>query len=295
MSDTTLFLVTIIPATVLLGIVDVLVRKVLKPQQVNEQLLLSFEYFGTAAITIVFLFFSGIPEIQPGFWSAAVATILLNAFAGWAWYAAFKREEASLISPLRLLTPPLVIVTGFFILGEQPSFGGIAGILLTVVGLWFFFDAEARFSRIRFLEVVKRRGVLLGIYGAVSFAFSLPFDKKVVITSSSVFAVVVVFAGIGLINFAIALARRRANPLRLFTPENRRTMITLPFVHAAASFLSYAALNYALVAYVGSIKRLWSLWAVIFAGAFLKEGNIKEKMVATFVMLAGIAVTVIFG
>lgn len=295
MSDTALFLLTILPATVFLGVVDVLVRKILKTQRVNEQLLIAYEFIGTSVILSVPLFIRGVPEIQAGFWSAALASIFLNGFAVWGWYEAFKREEASLISPLRLLTPPLVILTGFLILGEVPSWGGAAGILLTIVGLWFLVTNEAHADRMRFRDVVRRPAVLLGLYGAVSFAVSLPFDKKAVITSSALFAVAVTFAGTALINFLIALFRRRRNPLLLFGSEHRVTLAVLPFVHAAASYLSASALNYALVAYVGSAKRLWSLWAVIFAGAFLKEGNIKKKLIATLIMFVGIAVTVLFG
>lgn len=295
MSDTALFLITILPATVFLGFADVLVRKILKAPRVNEQLLISFEYLGTAVILAIPLMLRGLPLVQPGFFAAAAVTILLNTFAAWAWYEAFKREEASLISPLRLITPPLVILTGFLVLGEVPSIAGALGILLTVVGLWFLFDAEARFQNIRLRDLVRRRGVLLGFYGAISFAFSLPFDKKTVTTSSALFAIIVSFTSIAIINFLIAFLRRRRNPLTLVKPENRKALFMLPFVHAVASILSYSALNYALVAYVGSVKRLWSLWAVLFAGAFLKEGNILKKIIATLIMLAGIALTVVLG
>lgn len=69
----------------------------------------------------------------------------------------------------------------------------------------------------------------------------------------------------------------------------------IPFVHAAASILTYAAMQYSLAAYAASVKRLWPLWTILLSGALLKEGNIKKKILATVIMLAGIALTVILG
>ncbi len=295
MSDTVLFLLTILPASFLLGLNDVLVRKILRRDHMNEQTLVAYEYVATAVVLGAILLVTGVPAFQPGFWSAIAVTVPLNIFAVWAWYEAFRREEASFVSPLRLLSPPITILTGFFVLGESPSAGGVIGILLTVCGLWALLYGEANAHRIRLRGVLTRPGVLFGLYGAISFAFSLPFDKKVVGASSALTAVTLIFLGVGVGNIVIALLRRNRRTLTLFTRENRGTLAALPLVHALASFLSFAALNYALVSYVSSVKRLLSLWAVILSGAFLKEGNIRRKLAATGIMLAGVAVTVFFG
>lgn len=61
------------------------------------------------------------------------------------------------------------------------------------------------------------------------------------------------------------------------------------------SILCAQGLNYALVAYAASIKRLWSLWAVLFSSVVLREKNIGRKVMATGIMIAGILVTIIFG
>ncbi len=295
MTYTALFLFLMIPGTLFLGINDVLVRRALRSGKSSSQLLLIYEFGVVALILSIPLMFTGIPEIQPGFWSAAGITIILNIFAQWAWYSAFAREEASFISPLRLITPPLVILTGYLILHETPSLTGTVGILITIVGLWLLVQGEAKDKQFRFRDMMRRPGVLLALWGAVSFAISLPFDKKVVITSSSLFAVVVVFAGLALGSAIIFLLRRGKQGARLDFYENRRVLLLIPFVHTAASLLTYAALQYSLVAYAASVKRLWSLWAVLFAGAFLKEGNIARKIVATIIMLVGIALTVVLG
>lgn len=114
MTTTLLFLTLMIPGTFLLGLNDVLVRRLLKSGAIREQLLVTYEFIGVFVVLAVPLLIQGVPEIKPGFWSAILITAVLNIFAQWAWYTAFRKEEASLISPLRLLTPPLVLLTGFY-------------------------------------------------------------------------------------------------------------------------------------------------------------------------------------
>jgi len=137
--------------------------------------------------------------------------------------------------------------------------------------------------------------MLLGLWGAISFAISLPFDKQAVVTSSALFAVTVLFFGVGLGNLLLAFFRSRKKPLKLDFSKEWRTALFLPFVHGLASFLTYSSMSYALIAYNASVKRLWSFWAVVLSGKFLKEGNINRKLAATLIMLLGIAVTLVLG
>lgn len=295
MNSISIFLALMIPGTFFLGLNDVLVRKVLGRSRVNEQALLAFDTIGTSVILGVPLLISGIPVIKPGFWSALAVTAVLNIFAQWAWYAGFKREEASIISPLRLLTPPLVILTGFFVLGEKPSLLGLVGIAITVFGLWELMRGETMNTRTSWFAVMRRPGVLLGLWGAFSFALSFPFDKKIVVASSPLFAVTIAFFIVGLANgligFALQGKKRFFDGLR----DQWTTIAILPFVHGLAALMSYAALPYALAAYAASVKRLWSFWAVILSGSFLKERNFNKRIFATVLMFTGILVTLFLG
>lgn len=169
--------------------------------------------------------------------------------------------------------------------------------MVTVIGLWLLLKSEANSNGRPLLHVIKQPSVLLGIWGAVSFAVSLPFDKKAVVTSSALLTVVLAFLGVGLGNAIINLFLNRRNQKRsgLDFKSHGGLLIALPLIHSLASFLVFSALSYSLVAYAGSAKRLWSLWAVILSGKFLKEHNIKRKLLATIIMLAGIAVTIFYG
>lgn len=296
MTNTLLFLLLMIPGTFFLGVNDILIRKVLRRDAMDQQLLLSLDFIGSALILSVPLFIFGIPELKSGFWSAFLIAVVLNVFAQWAWYTAFKKEEASLVAPLRLLTPPLVLLTGYFVLVEQPSLGGILGIFITIGGLWFLLDSEAKFKDVQLLSVLKRPGVLLGLWGAISFAISFPLDKKAVVASSPLFLAALALLVVGIINFIIGyLMHHRDGHFFAGLKDSWRVIIFIPFVHAAGSFLTYAGLNYALAAYAASVKRLWSMWTVLLSGKLLEEKNIFKKVVSIAIVLGGIFIIVFLG
>jgi len=293
--NTFLFLLLMIPGTFLLGVNDVLVRKVLRGGTFHQQLLLGIDFLGSAIVLIVPLAIVGIPEIKPGFWEAFTATVILNIFAQWAWFAAFKKEEASLIAPLRLLSPPFVILTGFLVLGEKIALAGAIGIFITIFGLWFLGHSEKRLNKGKLINFLKRPGVILGILGALLFAVSLPFDKKAILTSSPIFFIVIAFTFVGLANMMIGFLSSGRQVFFADLKHNWKTIIYLPFVHGLASWLTFSALLFAPAAYASSVKRLWSLWAVILGGAFLNERNISKRLIAVLIVLGGIAITVFLG
>jgi len=290
-----LFLGLIIPATVLLGIYDTLARKILKTG-LDPRIVLAITFCFSGLLLFIVSLIVGFPEINPGFWKFFTATVLMNTFAQWFWFKAFAKEDASLISPFRLISPPFMIVAGLVFLGEKTSLFGAVGIFITVLGMFFLLHEEALIENKSFFEIIKRPGVLFAIIGAISFAITLPLDKGAIVRSSALFFSGIAFFSVGFLNILISL---------LFKEWDRKIISKLGkikkefpifiIIHAFGTFLAMEALNYALAAYAGSVKRLTSLWAVLIGGKFLKEKNIFRKAMATIIMLAGIAVTLLFG
>lgn len=294
MNDSVLFLSLMLPGTLFLGLYDILLRKLLKERTINERFLMGINYTIEGIFFLLILFSVGVPEIKEAFWFAFGATLALGIFSQWFWFRAFAEEEASLISPIRLITPPLVILTGFFILGELPSVWSAIGIFITIIGLFVLLRSEARYKKISLKKIIKRKGVLFAVIGAVAFAFSFPFDKQAVISSSGLFVVAAIAPALGIISIVIS---RLKKPLL----DNVRTLsgkwhsvIVIMVVHALGFVLATVSLQYALAASASSVKRLLSFWAVLFSGKLLQEKNIGTKIFATVIMLLGIVITLLF-
>lgn len=296
MSDFLLFLVFMIPGTIVLGVSDILVRKILVKNAVKEESLLGLVFILAGFFLAGTLPFIGLPEIIPGFWLAFAITASLNIFGQLAYYKAFKREEASLVAPFRLLTPPLVILTGFLVLREALSPSGIAGIFVITAGLAFLLRTEALFTRANVKEVIFRPGIILAILGALLFAVAFPFDKKAVLLSSAIFFSALYLIAIGSVYLALSFLFLKQNPFLLLVSEKtRRDAFLLILAQASGMFLTTNALNFAFVAYAASVKRLWSFWTVLLSGKFLQEKNIGRKLLAVLIMLLGIAIITVWG
>ena len=290
-----LFLGLMFVGTFFLGLNDVLQRRYLL-RGVNEQILLGFAWLIVGAISFLSLFIFGIPEIKAGFWPALGATVVLNIISQNVFVRALKLEEASIIGPLRLLTPPFVIITGFFVLNEVPNLWGVMGILTTVVGIWLLFPPERSVGTARnFLKNLSRPGVLLGILGALLFALSFPFDKKAVITSSAPFLTVISFSVVGSSTIILSSFRRDFRNELGKVWVWKRELLFLGFILTLGALLTSQALNYSFASYAASAKRIWAFWTVLLAGRFLLEKNIGRRLLASAVMFSGIIITVFWG
>jgi drug/metabolite transporter (DMT)-like permease len=291
MQTSLIFLALMLSGTFFLGYNDVQRRKYLT-QGINEQVLLVAIQIVSGALLLPLLILFGMPVIKEAFWPAFVGTTVLNLISQNLFIRAFKLSEASQIAPLRLLIPPLVVVTGFLFLGEKASLTGIAGILVTVIGLWILLFPNVTISRAGFANVLRDRGVVYGLIGSVLFATSFPLDKETVISSSAVFATSTAAIVVGVLTWLINQLQDR-----MFTHRLTNAVVNTPgalfftsLSYAAGIVLTNAAFNYALAAYASSLKRLAALWTVILAGTFLKE-RVGARLVATAIMFAGILLT----
>lgn len=292
-----IFLLLMVAGTFFLGAQDVFQRKYLR-DGINQQFLLGIAWIAGGAMLLPALFYYGTPKIMPGFWSALLVTAALNVISQSVFIRAFALSEASLIAPLRLLTPPLVILTGFFILGEAPTFAGAAGIVITMAGLWLLLSSENNFVfRGAFTKVFTDQGILWGIIGATLFAFSLPFDKKAVVASSALFFSVLVhmIVGLAVVSGSVAFSKNFRGGFWQNLHLWRGKLLLIGLFIALGGFMTNQALNYSLVAYAASLKRLWSFWTIVLAGSILQERRAGRRFLATAVMFSGIIITVVWG
>lgn len=279
--------------TFALGVGDVLRKKYMK-EGLDDQVLLVISLFFTGMLLLPLLLLVGIPEIKEGFWRAMVITVLLNLISQNLFIRAFKLSDASLIAPLRLIIPPLVIVTGFLFLRETPSLVGAMGIFVSMLGLWLLLTSGKTDGEDKSPAWYRDRGVLYGLAGSVLFSISFPFDKIAVVNSSTLFATWLMFTTLGLVTFLIHSIRNRKFPglvAASFTQHFKANML-VSLCSSIGIGLTNHALNYSFAAYASSLKRLQALWTVIIAGRFLQEKEMQRRIVATVIMFVGIALSV---
>ncbi len=286
----TLFILLMLSGTFVLGYNDILRKKYLVAG-VHEQALVIAPFLLSGAMLLTICALTGLPHLYAPFWPVFSATVALNIVSQYLFIHAFKASDASTIAPLRLIIPPLVIVTGFIFLNEKPDAQGVLGILTTVIGLWILLFADKQKS---FKHVLKDRGILMGLAGSVLFAISFPLDKQAVLLSSGLFFAGAISFAVGLCTLLLIQIRERGFAGHMLTELKQRpaAFALLSVTWGIGAFLTNEALNYSLAAYAASFKRLQALWTVVLSGHFLGEKGLTRKLFATVIMLAGIAITV---
>lgn len=291
MSNSVIFLISMVSGTLLIAFEDIFLKKNLTAG-LPERLMLVLNWGGAGVLFALILPLFGLPEIKSGFWSALSITLLLNIIGQYFWYRAFNLSQVSLIAPMRLLIPVFVLGTGFLILGEVPTQGGFIGLIITIMGLFLLMLSEEADLR---QTIFSDSGIRFAYLSVLCFAVSFPFDKKAVVLSSPIFFATLMFLSVGLIQLIIFLSRDQFKNYYRLLHFQRKSLFYNIFFKATGGFLTIFSLQFALVSYASSIKRLQSLWTVILSGRFLGEKNIGRRVLATVVMLLGVATTVIFG
>lgn len=265
-------------------------RKRYLNQGINDSHLLVVSFIIGGLILCIPLFYFGIPRILPAFWLAAMVSTSLGTISQQLYFRAYSLSEASLVAPLRLITPPLVILTGFLVLGEKPTLVGSLGIFVTVLGLWFLLFPNMRPS----LHLEK--GALYGLAACTLFALEFPFGKLMIVSSSALFVSATLLPAVGVLTLLWCQLLDRTFTKRLLMAAGRTPIqfLALSATFSIGVLLTNQALNYSLTAYAASLKRLQAVWTVFFSGRLLREKDTIKRLLAALTMFVGIILSVVF-
>ncbi|MCK5122949.1 MAG: EamA family transporter [Candidatus Pacebacteria bacterium] len=263
-------------------------------KNINEYLVAWSLRFFAALFLIPLLLFIEIPELNNQFWTALLVSGGLKAITTVLFIKALKYSDISIVSPIIAFTPLFLLITSPLIIGEFPKTLGFIGILLIVVGSYFLKIKEKKKGYlIPFKALFKERGAQLVIIVAFLWSITSNFDKIGVQNSSPIFWAVSANIFISLVLFPAILTKPRRN-LKQIT-GNFKTLVPMALFSALALVFQMIAIELILVVYVISIKRLSILMNVLWGYLIFKEKGIKERLVGTVIMIAGIFLIALFG
>ena len=131
----------------------------------------------------------------------------------------------------------------------------------------------------------------------VAFFWSLAgnTDKLGVLHSSSAFWGASVKTGVALFMLPVVLINSRKNRKRVPSPETQKknkkawiVLLIVPLILTVNIICNMEAYKLTLAINVVSVKRLCSLFSVLLAWLVLGEKNIRQRMGAAIVMVAGV-------
>ena len=219
---------------------------------------------------------------KPDFWTLLAWSGALNVVAYVLYIRAFRLSDASLVAPLVLLTPVLMLFTSPIMTGEHAPPMGVFGVLFTVLGVGLLDADRANGRRFNFHVFVRDKGARMMIGTALIWSVTANIDKLGVRASTPLVWITAVTIVISFCALLYWVAGRRAAP----SAFDLRSAIGAGSAMAFVNTLQMWALTVLFTPYVIAIKRLSALFTVLASGRVLKEES-SGRLLGAAVMLVG--------
>jgi len=211
----------------------------------------------------------------------------LNAVAYYFFVRAFRLADASLVAPIVLTTPALLLVTSPIMVGEHVPPLGAFGVLLCVAGAVVLAMSEPGATKRASLSAfVRDPGARAMLATASIWSVTANIDKLGVRASSPLLWIAALSDAIALLSIAALLLGGGSRPAswRALAPA-----LAAGIANALGNGVQMFALTVLPVPYVIAVKRMSALFTVGAAAVMLKE-DIRGRLLGAAIMLAGAGV-----
>lgn len=206
---------------------------------------------------------------------------------------ALKREDLSYTAPLNAFVPVFTLGIAMLFLHESPPSLGLLGIALIVVGAYVI---SIKPERIHWYDPLRRlftsAGALLSLGVAFCYAINTVLMKVLSNDGYGAFVILYVTTLAGwllLVNVPIT----KMQELRDLEKSDRLAVLGGSLGSFAGSFFHILALANTYASYAVSVRRSDSIISVLLGWRYLKEKNIRVKLIGSLIMTTGAIVMVL--
>ena len=245
-------------------------------------------------VPLLFLFYPHIPhDIPSDLWKILIVLVPLDVTATVLYQISIKTAPLSLSLPLLAFSPVFILVTGWVILGENPSGIGKAGVLLVGIGAYILNLEKVKKGLFEpIFAIFRYKGTFLMFVVAIIYSINSVLGKKAVLLVNPLFFSWFYFLILSLVLFPISLFFE--NPVKNWkkTPV---LSVAIAVTYGLMIVFHFQAVRLVDVAYMISVKRfslvLGSLWGVLFLG----EGFPARRIIGSLIMFVGVVLIVVGG
>ncbi len=198
-------------------------------------------------------------------------------------YRSLREGELSEVTPVSVLLPVFNICSSFLVLHELPTFFGLIGIILTVIGTYVLLTDVPRKDRRRY-----NLPVLFMVISILCLAIGSTLDKVAIEASTPVFYSFVNTLGGAIVFLILAFVYREQRELVRMT-KMFWTLCMLGVVLAVAFVAFTSAFALGPTSYALAIRSGGYLIAALWGVLFLKESLSRRKIFAFVLFVAGTA------
>jgi drug/metabolite transporter (DMT)-like permease len=202
---------------------------------------------------------------------------------------ALQISPMSLCIPFMAFTPVFLIVTGYVMLGELPSWIKLLGVGLIVVGSLLMHRrlfAEGLVAPLK--AILQEKGSRYILLVALILSITNPIEKQLVTMSDPLTQAFSYCIGLCVLFGILAWARRA--DCRVVMRTTPKWAVLAGVMDAAALLLQFFTYSYLAVVITISIKRAGIVLSVLAGWLIFRERQISDKLIAASVMLGGVLI-----
>ncbi len=265
---------------------DALVKK--STEDSNEYVVAWLRLIFTLPLLLIFLPFIPFPELDRDFYTAFFLALPVEVITIVLYAKALKASPMSLTLPFLSITPVILILISYLILGEKVSLWGGAGIILITCGSYILNLKEVRKGVLEPFRAIRReKGSVLMIIVAILYSFTSSLGKMAIEHSSPLFFGITYYIALSMLLTPAGLWMGKGH-IKVFASEGKyKTMMMSGFFNAAMVATHMEAMKLTKVAYMISVKRVSMLIAILYGYLIFKERGIKVRAVGAVLMLIG--------
>lgn len=273
--------------SVLSGLGDAIEFALMKKLKgISSSIVVWVQYAFALPFLAVLLYFNYPQKINNNVYWIAILNGLLLIVTTYLLFKATKISDLSVSMPMLSVTPLFLIFTSYFMVNELPTFYGLIGIFLIVIGAYAMHVKDYKMGFFYpFRELFKNKGSLYVLVVAFLFSIAANLGKIGILNSSPIFYsfAVYLFVSIVMIPLVTINFNKKIKEIRSNLEYLALLGISSGFMMVASAY----AMLIAIVPYVISLKRSSAIFAIFFGYFYFNEKNIKNALIGTFIMLVG--------
>jgi drug/metabolite transporter (DMT)-like permease len=236
----------------------------------------------------VFVLWKGLPVIRPGFWLACLSFAVCQTISTMALSKALKLSQISMVTALWKVSLLVLVILGYFTLKERPTILGIAGILISMGGVYLLNVNRAHIAWWAPLAVLfTDHGLRYTLLAALFFAPSVVTIKWAMQCSDQYTGTLGGYLAASLLVTPIVLVTSRRRFMEV--PRYWKAFVSFGLFASLTTVSQGTAYLMTLSSYVEAVKQVEILFAMAIGTLmFHEKQQVRDIAPGALVMLAGV-------
>jgi drug/metabolite transporter (DMT)-like permease len=227
-----------------------------------------------------------IAETSPYIWGMLGLGIAAHAIYFFSQAKIYMKGDLSLVYPLSRLAPLFVLLWGLFVLNEDVSGLGIAGIIVTIFGTWVIMLEKFSLRHIfGTVKKVREFTIFMALFTSIISAVFFIADQVAVLHFHP--ALFVVFLSVDMLICAPIVIWKCWGEFGKEWRNNKRNIILTSFFDYPGYYLVLIAFALAPLSYIVALRQLSVVIGVVFGYLLLKEPYGKFRILGSVIIFAG--------